>query len=632
MDKNTVIGFVLIGAVLVIFSWLNRPTPEQLEAQRAYRDSIAAVEQARQMEIQEQQTTKPITETAVPDSLLAAQRQNSFGAFASAVEGEDGYTTLENDKLELHISNKGGRIMYARLKEYVTADSLPLILFTEDGSKQDFTLVTATNRVVSTADLYFKPIKSDSALTMRLQAEGDASIDFRYKFRPDGNMVDFDIIARNMNGILSPSANTIDMSWEQTIRQQEKVRNLEDQYTGLFYKFAADDVENLSESNDDNRRVSNRLRWIGYKDKFFSTVLISKQGFEATAFDSKKLTTEGYLKHFSTVSSLPFDLRGQEPTSMTYYFGPNQYSLLKSYDDGLPTSEQLDLEQLVPLGYSLFRWVSKYFLLPIFDFILKYVPSMGLAIFLLTLVVRIVIFPLTFKSYMSSAKMRVLRPQVEAINAKYPGQDKAMDRQKATMALYSAAGASPMAGCLPMLIQMPVLLALYWLFPTNFDLRQESFLWAKDLSSYDAIVSWETNIPLISSFYGNHVSLFCLLMVVVQIFYTKVTMSMNDTGQQQMPGMKMMMYIMPFMFLFILNQNASGLCYYYLVSSLITMAIMFGCRFFVNEEKLLAKLEANKKKPKKKSGMMKRLEEMQKKQQEILRQQEAQKKAQARKR
>ncbi|MDR2498173.1 MAG: membrane protein insertase YidC, partial [Tannerellaceae bacterium] len=369
----------------------------------------------------------------------------------------------------------------------------------------------------------------------------------------------------------------------------------------------------------------NRLKWIAYKDKFFSSILVSQEeGFEATTFDSQLLKAEGYLKHFATQTSIPFDIQGEQATDMQFYFVPNQYKLLKDYDKDLPSDEQLDLKKLVPLGYSLFRWVNQYFILPIFAFLCSHIGSMGLAIFLLTLIVKLIIFPLTYTSYMSSAKMRVLRPQIEELNAKYPGTDKAMDRQKATMELYRRAGVNPMAGCLPMLLQMPILFALYWLFPANFDLRQESFLWANDLSGYDAIVSWSVDIPFISSFYGNHVSLFCLLMALANVLYTKVNAEMMNTGQQHMPGMKMMMYLMPLMMLFFLNQSAAGLSYYFLISSLISMAQTFGFRFIVNEEKLLARLEANKKKPMKKSGFMQRLEKMQREQQEVLRKQQQQ--------
>jgi YidC/Oxa1 family membrane protein insertase len=631
MDKNTVIGFVLIGLVLFLFTWLNRPTPEQIEARRM-QDSIARVEQARQLEEQLQPQKKElvpggeIPNELLPNSVRATQLESQFGVFASSIEGTEETIGLENEHLEIHISNKGGRITYVRLKNYTTHDSLPLVLFEGDESKLNFTLITATNRVVNTADLFFTPLKvSDPyTLTMRLNAGEDSYLDFVYTLQPDDYMLQYSIRGHGLNGVLSPGTNTIDLAWEQLVRQEEKGRKYEDQYTGLFYKFVADDVENLSQSGNKSERITNRLRWIAYKDKFFSTILISDNGFEATTLDSRQLTSGAYLKHFSALSSLPFDLQGKEPTSLRYYFGPNRYSLLREYDKDVPAGEELDLEKLVPLGASVFRWVNQYFIFPIFDFLCRHISNMGLIIFLLTVIVKTIIFPLTYKGYMSSAKMRVLRPQVEAINAKYPGQDKAMERQKATMDLYSRAGASPMSGCLPMLLQMPILIALYMLFPASIELRQQSFLWAQDLSAYDAIISWTTYIPLVSPYFGNHISLFCLLMSLVNVFSSKYNMDMANTGQQQMPGMKLMMYMMPLMLLVFLNQSASGLSYYYFISTLISILQTFAFRFFINEEKLLAKLEANKKKPAKKSSFMKRLEDMQKQQQEVLRKQQTQ--------
>jgi YidC/Oxa1 family membrane protein insertase len=628
MDKNTVIGFLLIGAVLFAFTWLNQPSPEQVEAQRRYQDSIARIEYIRQVEqqIQEQQAT--IEEDSMqylPDSVKNVQLQHTYGVFAGAMEGKEETVTLENDLLELRISTKGGRLEYARLKEYVTHDSQPLILFQEKESKLDFTLVTATNRVVSTADMFFTPVKGNdpNSITMRLNISESSYIDFAYSLKPNDYMLQYTIRGHGLNGILSPGANTLDLVWEQDIRQQEKGRKYEDQHTALYYKFLADDVENLSEGKDQSEKISNRLKWIAYKDKFFATVLISRDGFEATTLESKLVSASGYLKRFKTIASVPFDLKGEEPTSLTYYLGPNQYTLLKAYDKGAEAGQELDLEKLVPLSFSFLRVINQYFILPIFDLLGKFFTSYGLIIFLLTLIVKLILFPLTYKSYMSSAKMRVLRPQVEAINEKYPGQDKAMERQRATMELYSRAGASPMAGCLPMLLQFPILIALYNLFPSAIELRQQSFLWADDLSTYDAVIHWDAQIPLISTYLGNHLSLFCILMTAVNIIYTKFNMDMTNTGQQQMPGMKMMMYMMPLMFLFFFNQSASALSYYFLVSTLISIAQTLSFRFLINEEKLLAKLEANKKKPaKKKSGFMKRLEEAQRQQQETLKKQQ----------
>ncbi|MDR1676438.1 MAG: membrane protein insertase YidC [Tannerella sp.] len=639
VDKNTVIGFILIGVVLFVFSWLNRPDPAQQEAQQRYLDSLARVEYARQLEEEKAGSVEPPAlssgdaQADLPDSVRRAQRVQAYGVFAQAIEGTEEFVTLENDKMELKISSRGGRIYSARLKEYKTFDKQPLILF--DGADESsfcLTLVSATNRVVNTDELYFTPVGSaDSRSTvMRLALGGESYLDFRYTLSPDDYMLHFSIQGAGLNGLLSPNTNSLDLRWHQKARQLEQGRKYENQYTGLYYKYASDDVESLNAGKDDEEQISNRLKWIGYKNKFFSTVWIADDSFFATRLQSKQLTESDYLKEFTATTSVAFDLTSREPVSFRYYIGPNRYQLLRTYDKGLPSGQALELDKLVPLGMSFLRPVNKYFIVPIFDFLGNHFSSYGLIIFLLTLIVNIILFPLTYKSLMSSARMRVLRPQVEAISAKYPKQEQAMERQKATMDLYSRAGASPMSGCVPMLLKMPILFALYQLFPTSFELRQESFLWAKDLSTFDPVITWDFQIPFISSMLGNHLSLFCLLVTIVNLVYSKFSMDMANTGQQQMPGMKMMMYFMPLMMLFFFNQSSSGLSYYFLVSMLITIGLTFAFRFFVNEKELLLKLEANKKKPRKKSGFMQRLEEAQRVQQEQLRKQQQQRAGQQR--
>ncbi|MDR1098427.1 MAG: membrane protein insertase YidC [Tannerella sp.] len=629
MDKNTVIGFVLIGLVLIGFSWLNRPSKEQTEARQRYQDSIASVmKEAREQAVLEQgKPEAPFSEATedLSDSLRQVQVQHNFGAFADAVIGTDEVFTLENSKIEVKISSKGGRVSYARVKDALTYEKEPLVLFDGNDSKFNVTFVTATNRVVNTSDLYFTPVTGSdpNSVTMHLKVGESGIVDFVYTLNPDDYMLHFTIRANGLNGILAPSTNALDIQWSQRMRTQEKGRKLENQYTGLYYKFLADDVEHFGEAKDEEKQLSNRLKWVGYKNKFFTSALIADGAFAATNLSAKQETADArYLKDFYTTTAVAFSLTGDESIGFRYFFGPNKYKLLRSYDKGVDPDQQLELDNLVPMGYKWIRPINKYFILPIFDYLGKFMSNYGLIIFLLTLAVKLVLFPLTYKSYMSQARMRVLRPQVEALKLKFPKKEQSMELQQATMALYSSAGASPMSGCLPMLLQMPILIALYWLFPTAIELRQQGFLWAEDLSTYDAVISWNVNIPFISSFIGNHLSLFCLLMTAVNLVYTKVNMNMTNTGQQQMPGMSMMMYIMPLMFFFMFNQNSAGLSYYFLVSTLITIAQAMIFRFAINEEKLLAKLEANKKKPKKKSGFMKRLEEAQRMQQEQVRKQQ----------
>lgn len=631
MDKNTIIGFVLIGLVLIGFTWLNRPSEEQLEAQRRYRDSMAMVQYEQQHKLLQEQTERDLVldEVAsldeVSDSVRQTRLQSNFGAFASAATGVEELFTLENENMEVKINSKGGRVSFARVKEYTTYDKKPLILFDEDESKFNITFVTTTNRVVNTSDLYFTPIKnpSQNAVTMRLNVGDEGVVDFIYTLDPDDYMLQFTIRTSGLNGVLAHSTNALDIQWSQKMRIQEKGRKLENQYTGLYYKFLADDVEHFGEAKDDEKQFSNRLKWIGFKNKYFTSALIADGAFAATNLSAKQNATDiNYLKEFSATTAVAFNITKEETIGFRFFFGPNKYNLLRSYDKGTDADGQLDLDNLVPMGYQWVRPINKYFILPIFDFLGRFMTNYGLIILLLTLAVKLVLFPLTYKSYMSQAKMRVLRPQVEALKEKFPKKEQAMELQQATMALYSSAGASPLSGCLPMVLQMPILIALYWLFPTAIELRQQGFLWAEDLSTYDAIISWDFNIPLISQFLGNHLSLFCLLMTAVNLVYTKVNMSMTNTGQQQMPGMNVMMYMMPVMFLFIFNQNSSGLSYYFLVSTLITIAQTMVFRFAINEKKLLSKLEANKKKPKKKSGFMQRLEEAQRVQQEQLKKQQ----------
>ena len=630
MDKNTIIGFVLIGIVLFGFSWLNRPTPEQIEAQRRYQDSIAQIEQAKQAAIEKQKADPMASFNNLPDSVKEARLADSFGSFAKAMTGTEEFITLENEKVAVKLSTKGGRVISATLKEYDNYKGEPLVLFDKNESVFDLALVTAANQRVNTKDMYFTPIKGDNAnaAVMRLQMNEGSYLDFIYTLQPNDYRMDFSIKGTGLNGVLSPSTETLGMTWIQDIRQQEKGRKFEDRYVGLYYKVENDDVENLSETGNDSKNVNETLQWIGYKDMFFSTVLVAKEGFKEVKMDSRMYENGEYMKNFHTTATVSFDLNGAQTTDFQYFFLPNKYSLLNDYNDTLEDGQELRLEKLVPLGWGIFRWVNQYFIIPLFNFLGGFIDNYGWLIFLLTVIVKLILFPLTYKSYMSSAKMRVLRPQVEEINAKYPNQDQAMERQRQIMELYSRAGASPMSGCIPMLLQMPILIALFMFFPSAIELRHESFLWAHDLSTYDAIISWDAQIPLISTYFGNHISLFCLLMTITNIVYTKYNMEMTNTGQQQMPGMKTMMYLMPLMFLFIFNSYASGLTYYYFISTLITIAQTLFFRYTIDEEKLLAKLEANKRKPMKKSGFMKRLEEAQRMQQEQLKRQQDQLKQQ----
>jgi YidC/Oxa1 family membrane protein insertase len=633
MDKNTVIGFILIILVLIGFSYLNRPTPEQLAAQKRYQDSIAWLNSQQQLENavhavdkEKNQTNNLPNDRSLPDSLIQTRLQDMYGAFSISAQGKEELVSLENNLMEIKLNLKGGRIHSVRLKEYMNYEKQPLILFDENESSFGITFITANNRVLNTGDFYFEKItESNLKTTLRLKAGENKYMDFIYALHPDDYMVDFEIVPNNLQTEFSPSMRTLDIQWMQKIYQQEKGRNFEERYARLTYKYLSDDVEQLRETKDDVKNISNKLKWIAYKDQFFSSVFISNNYFETAKLDSKFYAAGKYMKEYNTYTSVPFDIKQKEPVKFSFYFGPNDYSLLKKYDKLKFEGQNIELEKLVPLGWSFLRYINKYIIIPVFDWLNGWCGSLGLAIFLLTLIIRTALFPLTYKSLMSSAKMRVLKPQIEAITTKYPGQENAMTRQQKNMELYRQVGINPMAGCLPMLIQFPFLVALFYLFPSAIQLRNESFLWAKDLSTYDALIQWNVNIPFISSFMGNHISLFCLLMTLVTLVNTKYMADQQSTGQEQMPGMKMMMYFMPVMMFFFLNSYPAGLNYYYLVSTIITISLTILFRVFLDEKKLLAKLEANKNKvkpAKKKSGFMARLEEAQRKQQALLREQQ----------
>lgn len=642
MDRNTIIGFILILLIFFGFSWLNRPSQEQIEAQQRYQDSIAAIQAKQQAELEiaaeARKQTALVPDSLGPlnqDSLRLVQLQNEFGIFSSAAEGEEEIVTLENDLLEIKFSTKGGQVYSVRLKGYDTYESKPLILF--EGSKEStfgVTLVTSDNRIVNTEKMFFDPEKTAGQVKMKLKAEDGNSLDFVYSLAPDDYMLRFDIVSNGLDKHLIAGTNVLDLRWMQYVRRQENGRSFEERYARLTYKYMADnDTEELRESKDDSRKISNKLKWIAYKNQFFSSVLIADEGFEANELDSKLLKDEVYLKQYNTNTIVDFDPKGTKNTGLYYFFGPNEYSMLKNYDKTHFKGEDVQLERLVPLGWSLFRYVNKWIVIPLFDFWDGICANVGLAILLLTITIKLLLSPFTYKSYKSSAKMRVMRPQVEEINQKYPGTENAMTRQQKTMELYRQVGVNPMSGCLPMLLQMPFWIALFMFFPTSIELRGESFLWASDLSTYDAVLTWNANIPFVTQYFGNHLSLFCLLMAITTIIYTKFSMDQTNTGQQQMPGMKLMMYIMPvFMFVWF-NQYPAGLSYYYLCNNLITIAQTLGFRYFVDENKLLAQLEENKKKPaKKKSGFMARLEEAQRQQQALAKQRAQQQRGGSKKR
>ena len=612
MDKNTLVGFLLIGVVLIGFSIYNRPSQEDLERAKHYQDSIQTIAQV---------------EAAKREAEAEAQRMqaltlDSTSLFFGANQGTEEFTTLENDLVKVTFSNKGGRVVSAILKDYNNQQGEPLTLFNEKESAMNFAF-EGKNENILTEDLFFQPMNvTDSTVTMRLQTTGNGYIDFAYRLLPESYMVNFDVRAVGMQNFFPAAQKTVNIDWFQMARQQEKGFDFEQRYTSLTYKPVDDGSDYLSEMSEEKETFEEPLEWIAFKNQFFSSVLIANQDFDNVTLKSVPLKEgSGYMKEYTAEMTTFFDPTGKEATQLQMYLGPNHFkTLLATNDLVINQDEDPELEDLVYLGWPLVREINRWFTINLFDWLSGWGLNMGIVLLLMTIIVKAIVYPATYKSYISSAKMRVLKPHIQKINEKYPNQEDALKKQQETMQLYSEYGVSPMGGCLPMLIQMPVFMALFFFVPNAIELRQQSFLWAPDLSTYDDIIHWGVNIPLL----GDHLSLFCLLFSVTNILNTWYTMKQQDTGQQQMPGMKIMMYLMPVMFIFIFNSYSSGLNYYYFISGLISILIMIVLRKTTNEPKLLAILEANKAKIKQQKGnkgtqggLMAKLEALQKEQERL---------------
>ncbi|MBQ8241661.1 MAG: membrane protein insertase YidC [Bacteroides sp.] len=612
MDKNTLVGFTLIGAVLIGFSIYNRPSQEEMERAQRYQDSIQAIAL--------QEAAKLEAEAAAQSA--QALTLDSTSLFFGANQGTEQFTTLENNLVKVTFSNKGGRVVSATLKDYNNQQGEPLTLFNEEESAMNFAF-EGKNENILTEDLFFQPMNvTDSTVTMRLQTTGAGYIDFAYRLLPESYMVDFNVRAQGMQNFFPAALKTVNIDWFQRARQQEKGFDFEQRYTSLTYKPVDDGSDYLSEMSDDKETFEEPMQWIAFKNQFFSSVLIANQNFENVTLESTlQKEGSGYMKDYNADMTTFFDPTGKKATELQLYLGPNHFkTLLATNDLVINQDEDPELEDLVYLGWPLVREINRWFTINLFDWLSGWGLNMGLVLLLMTIIVKAIVYPATYKSYMSSAKMRVLKPYIEKINAKYPKQEDALKKQQETMQLYSEYGVSPMGGCLPMLIQMPVFMALFFFVPNAIELRQESFLWAPDLSTYDDVINWGVNIP----FLGDHLSLFCLLFSVTNILNTWYMMKQQDTGQQQMPGMKIMMYLMPVMFIFIFNSYSSGLNYYYFISGLIGILTTIILRKTTNEPKLLAILEANKAKIKQQKvskgtqgGLMAKLEALQKEQERL---------------
>ncbi|MBO5780477.1 MAG: membrane protein insertase YidC [Muribaculaceae bacterium] len=577
---------------------------------------------------------KSLAVSSLREAIAKARDFQGFARHLVPAEGTDtAEVTLRNEALSLKFNPKGGIISEATLLKYYTyfpeatdpekVDTAEVHVWrATDNAHYEFTLRTAGQQEISTRDLYFTPKQvSDSVVEMTLDLPSGAKWGYRYTLRSGEHyLVNMEVIQHNVGDIIPPSMNTAQFRWHQLMPRQELGRTFEERNSGIWYKYVGDSPEGIDGTKTDSEKLDHSVRWLAYKNQFFSTVMIPHKPFDggavAQAVQDAKINPS-FVKDMDAVMIMPYDNVSDVACGFDIFIGPNLYPLLSSMDDHVAGDDDLDLTRLIPLGWNWLRWINTIIIIPIFTFLSKFITNYGIIILILTIIIKILLFPFTYKSYQSQAKMRILAPEIKAINEKYPGQENAMKRQQETMALYSRAGASPMSGCLPMLLQMPILIAMFSFFPSCIELRGESFLWADNLAAPDVIFTLPFSIP----FYGSHVSLFCLLMTASNILYTYINMKSQPTSAD-MPGMKWMMYLMPLMFLFFFNDYASALSYYYFLSLILTVIQTWVFRRCINEKKLRQKMMENAAKPKKKSGFMARLEEAQRRQQAMLREQE----------
>jgi YidC/Oxa1 family membrane protein insertase len=632
MDKNSIIGLFIIGAIIIGFGVYNQPSQEQIDTARSYNDSIAVVQKenaAAELSNEKNVATEikeEATEIVDPmammsaDSMKQVEMTQTYGVFTDAAISEGKDIIVETDLLKLVFSSKGGRIKTAELKGYQTYDSLPLILM--DGSSRfGLNFFTRNNKNIVTEELNFESNSNGFTLTgdqeksisFRLNAGSGKYLEYVYTLKGDDYMIDLDLNMVGLNDVMAPRTSELLLDWKVNTPMLEKNRVDQVNKSTIYYKFSDQDVDYISERSDEKENFEADIKWVSLKQQFFNTTLIAKSAFSkynAYGETETRPDTSKYIKTMSTSLSIPFGGSDIETFGMSLFLGPNKHDLLETYG--------IALEQIIDLGWGILGWINEYAVIPVFNALDSTSLSYGIIILILTILLKLVLFPITYKTYMSGAKMRVLKPEIAEINAKHG--DDAMKKQQATMALYRQTGVNPLAGCIPMLIQMPILIAMFKFFPASIELRQEGFLWATDLSTYDSIFNLGFEIP----FYGDHVSLFTILMAISLAFYTKFNSQMGGMGAASdgpmAAQMKIMMYLMPVMMLFFFNNYPAGLSYYYFLANVISLLqTLIIQKVFINEDAIRAKLEANKKRPKanKKSKFQQKLEDMAKQQQQI---------------
>ncbi|MAY83303.1 MAG: membrane protein insertase YidC [Flavobacteriales bacterium] len=638
MDKNTFVGLLLIGAIIIGFSIYNAPSEEEVAEQLRVRDSIEQVEAEKAAAMQAQQTKEEGVEAEIDssmesveeisndstvvsnDSVQNAELERLYGAFAASAEGESRIIKVENELMKLYFNTKGGKVEKVELKDYVTYSEKPLLLI-DSTSDFNFNFFTRDNKNIYTDELYFTTDvvgdmsvsgSGEQQLSFRLNAGSGRYLELLYTIRGDQYLIDLDVNLIEMDQVVDMRTGEMYLNWSVQAPDQEKTMKNQRDATTIYYKFKDEDIDYLTATSDEKEEFDADPKWISLKQQFFNTTIIADDAFDKARAFIQTETDEGserYVKRMTAALTLPLSGSKVEQYGMSFYFGPNKYDILKELD--------LGLEEIIDLGWGIFGWVNRFAVIPVFNFLDSFDMSYGIIILILTILLKLVLSPITYKTYLSGAKMRVLKPEINEINEKY--KDDAMKKQQEMMSLYRQTGVNPLSGCIPLLIQMPILIAMFRFFPASIELRQESFLWADDLSTYDSIYTFPDGFSI--PFYGDHISLFTILMAVSIALYTKLNSSMSAGMATEGPmaaQMKIMMYLMPIMMLFWFNSYSSGLSYYYFLANIISIGQTFLIRkVFINEDAIRAKIEKNKKNPKKKkkSGFAKRMEEMAKQQQ-----------------
>ena len=629
MDRNSILGLLLIGGILVGWMVLAQPSKEELAKRQQAQDSVALFDQLQKAKAEaavktSQTRLNPVLAAAIakdstvsPDSINAMIRKQAYGDFANASVGAAKIITLENEVMKVNLSTKGGRIASVELKKYKTFDGKPLLLFDADSSTQNIEF-NAYAKTFTTDSLYFTPEgtsfnitgKDSKSFSMRLYAGSKTKyIEYVYSLSGDEYMMSYRVNIIGMQDVIAGNTTDLKLNWQMKTPMQEQNHQTQLRGSSIFFKYPDSDADNISEGTEEKKSLDMPVKWVGFKQQFFTSVIIADNAFDKSS-EIETVFEKGstkYIKNYTATLNIPYAHKSTETFGMRFYFGPNHYKTLKKYDIGL--------ERQIKLGWKIFGWLNRFLVIPIFNFLSSFNMSYGVIILVLTIIIKLLLLPIAYRTVLSSAKMRVLKPEIDELNEKYKN-DEPVKKQQATMALYKQAGVNPMAGCIPVLLQMPILIALFNFFPASIELRQQGFLWAHDLSTYDSIYNFGFSVP----WYGDHISLFALLMTVSTLLYTWSNSQLMGSSNQ-MPGMKYMMYIMPILFLGFMNSYSAGLSWYYFLANMITFGqTWFMQKFVINSEALHAKIQENKKKPVKQSKFQERLEQITKERQQQLNQ------------